>query len=468
MKRSSVSLIMIFAMLIACFSGTAGAVPVPDYGVYTDRAVVALYECGLLNGRGELENGMPDLDEDGTVTRGEAVIMAVRLAGGETGALAGAYESHPFSDVPDWADGYVATAYALGIANGMGETWFGFQEPVTLEQYLTLVLRVMGVSNVDWESPYQQADKAGLVYLKSGARFTRGDMAAVTYSALSCEREPGLTWYDFLDRLGCLSHRTMPVPELVPGPVLTGVSNTASVSTVEEMCAAMAKIIRAHYTTAVLKVPEGQEHTLAAALVREEIGRFPDVQTLSAKMTAGTVTVTITYRDHARVMAYLEGRTDSLSEDDARLLRLARQACASLVNGGMSEYERVKAIHDYLVSTVTYQETGSRSHTALGALEDQMAVCQGYTQAFSLLCYLSGIDCVYISGTATDYMGNVEGHSWNMVKVHGAWYHVDVTWDDPTGGPLSYDYFLVGDASMSRHTWTQYPNWPKAPSDYGA
>ena len=464
MKRSVISLGLLLAVLASCLTGAA-AVSVPNYFTYRQQAAVKLYQCGLLNGRGELPNGLPDLDEDGSVTRGEAVVLAVRLAGAEAGALSGAHGSHSFSDVEDWADGYVATACALGIANGLSAEEFGFSQPVTVEQYLTMVLRALGFRNVDWQSPYAQADRVGLVY-RTGT-FTRGDLAAITYSALNYEKEPGLTWYEFLDRLGCLTHRTMPVPKLVPGPVLTDVSNTASVDTVEELCAAMAQIVRAHYSTAVLTVPEGQERALASALVKEEIRRFPDVQTLSATITTGTVTVAITYRDHARVMAYLEGRSDSLSEEDTRLLSLARQVTASLVNGGMSEYERVKAIHDYLAETVTYQETGPRSHSALGALEDHLAVCQGYTQAFSLLCYLSGVDCAYISGTATDLGGRTEPHSWNMVKVGSAWYHVDVTWDDPTGGALSYDYFLVADASMSRHTWTQYPSWPRASRDYG-
>lgn len=32
---------------------------------------------------------------------------------------------------------------------------------------------------------------------------------------------------------------------------------------------------------------------------------------------------------------------------------------------------------------------------------------------------------------------------WNMIKLDGQWYNMDVTWDDPIGGSLKYDYFCI-------------------------
>lgn len=96
----------------------------------------------------------------------------------------------------------------------------------------------------------------------------------------------------------------------------------------------------------------------------------------------------------------------------------------------------------------------------------EKAVCDGYTHAFDLLCYLSGIDCLKIAGTA-----NGGGHAWNKVELDGVWYNVDVTWDDPVviggGDMLRYDYFLVSDETLARdHQWTAYSGQPDCPADY--
>ena len=129
----------------------------------------------------------------------------------------------------------------------------------------------------------------------------------------------------------------------------------------------------------------------------------------------------------------------------------------------MSEYERVKAFHDYLVNNTTYGGTNNRMFTAGGALVDGYAVCDGYAMAFDLLCYLSGIECVRVTG----YAG--ESHAWNKVRVNGSWYNIDVTWDDPVSSRpmLIYDYFLISDAAISRdHIQDSNPYWPTAPANW--
>ena len=150
------------------------------------------------------------------------------------------------------------------------------------------------------------------------------------------------------------------------------------------------------------------------------------------------------------------------------LLEEAQRVHAQLVKEGMSEYEQVKAFHDYLVNFNTYQETGERSHNAIGALIDGKAVCSGYARAFDLLCYLSGIECIQVTGEGISE-GTVEPHAWNKVKVDGNWYNIDVTWDDPVGPKpmLTYDYFLISDNSIAKdHRWYLYSHLPNAPEDF--
>lgn len=138
-----------------------------------------------------------------------------------------------------------------------------------------------------------------------------------------------------------------------------------------------------------------------------------------------------------------------------------------IVTPGMSEYEKVKAIHDYLIIHVDYDYDNlaagtlpDTAFTAEGALFLHSAVCEGYARAFSLLCDRSGIENALVYGTADDGTG-VQNHAWNQVRVDGEWYNIDVTWDDPLmdgepvtdGSNMVYDYFLVPDMTLlGNHT----------------
>lgn len=138
-----------------------------------------------------------------------------------------------------------------------------------------------------------------------------------------------------------------------------------------------------------------------------------------------------------------------------------------IITPSMSEYEKVRAIHDYLVIHVDYDYDNlaagtlpDTAFTAEGALLLHSAVCEGYAKAFSLLCDQSGIENILVYGTADDGTG-VQTHAWNQVRVDGEWYNIDVTWDDPLmngeqvtdGSNLIYDYFLVPDLTLlGNHT----------------
>ncbi len=138
-----------------------------------------------------------------------------------------------------------------------------------------------------------------------------------------------------------------------------------------------------------------------------------------------------------------------------------------IVTPSMSEYEKVKAIHDYLIIHVDYDYDNlaagtlpDTAFTAEGALLLHSAVCEGYAKAFSLLCDQSGLENILVYGTANDGTG-IQSHAWNQVRVDGEWYNIDVTWDDPLmngeqatdGSNLTYDYFLVPDLTLlGNHT----------------
>lgn len=116
----------------------------------------------------------------------------------------------------------------------------------------------------------------------------------------------------------------------------------------------------------------------------------------------------------------------------------------SLVNSGMTAYEKELTIHDALLNRCQYQ-SGSYPHSAYGPLVEGKAVCEGYARAFQYLMHRVGISCMVVSGT-----GHGEAHAWNAVQIGKSWYYTDVTWDDPVGGDgtIYYAYFNLTRAAM--------------------
>ncbi|MGN0968862.1 MAG: leucine-rich repeat protein [Oscillospiraceae bacterium] len=171
----------------------------------------------------------------------------------------------------------------------------------------------------------------------------------------------------------------------------------------------------------------------------------------------------VSYANGLEVIPYRQGVSAGLDGQSAQVLQKAEEILGGIITENMSEYEKVKAIHDYLVNHTRYQYSLA-GISAAHAILNGTAICEGYSNAFLLLCELSDIDCLFVSGTAGG------GHAWNKVRVDGVWYNVDVTWDDPTGGAdtLRYDYFLISDAALSKdHTWDR--DWlPASETDYPA
>lgn len=167
--------------------------------------------------------------------------------------------------------------------------------------------------------------------------------------------------------------------------------------------------------------------------------------------------------------------------------RKSDEICAGLT----TDYDKVLAIHDFVVNHMTYIKGGKESYgpdldpsidltayentnisfetdqtrdlpdelgfgaenntlyAAMRALKHGTGVCNNYAALFGLLCYAQGIPAMYAGGTA------YELHAWNAVKVDGEWRWVDTTWDDQASG-IRYDYFLCPTEFISTDHETRY------------
>ena len=174
--------------LLLCLSA-AGAAEGRDLTSQEGQAM-RLERLGLFLGVGEDENGFTDFDLDRTPSREEAVTMLVRALGKDSEA-AGMAKSHPFSDVPAWADGYVSYAYAQGLTKGTSNTTFGAGETATGAMYVTFMLRALNyVDGTDftWDDPWALAEDCGILPERVDREtFLRADAVDVTVAALSAK-----------------------------------------------------------------------------------------------------------------------------------------------------------------------------------------------------------------------------------------------------------------------------------------
>ena len=122
-----------------------------------------------------------------------------------------------------------------------------------------------------------------------------------------------------------------------------------------------------------------------------------------------------------------------------------------------SHYETVKSVYEYLILSTEYSMDSPDNQNICSVFLDKKSVCNGYAKAAQYLLGSYGIPCIIVNGTAA---GNA--HAWNIVEISGAYYHMDVTWGDPSfytlegeeksGVPdIDYSYLCVTEAEIGRN-----------------
>ncbi len=121
------------------------------------------------------------------------------------------------------------------------------------------------------------------------------------------------------------------------------------------------------------------------------------------------------------------------------------------IHDGMTPLQKALSIHDYLIAHCTYDSSKNRN-TGYDLVVHGSTMCTGYAEAYMDILNRLGIPCKLVQSDAMN-------HAWNLVQLEGQWYHVDLTWDDPT--PNSYGmarhlFFLLTDEEMLTHTLKHY------------
>ena len=131
----------------------------------------------------------------------------------------------------------------------------------------------------------------------------------------------------------------------------------------------------------------------------------------------------------------------------ARVEKLVRPAVT------MTELEKEQYVHDFICQNVRYDKLKkSYSHEILGPLGQGVGVCVGIAKTVKILCDQLGIWCIVVISEANPEKNIKYRHAWNIVKIGGAYYHLDATFDNTLShmGPIRYDYFNLDDGKVFR------------------
>ncbi len=155
--------------------------------------------------------------------------------------------------------------------------------------------------------------------------------------------------------------------------------------------------------------------------------------------------------------SYLESK--EVSQAKKEKLDTAIAEALKAIPSGLSPVEKVLALNEYLVLNTVYTKNADK-YTTYHVLVDKTALCQGYSYAFQYLIEQLGLECQIVTSDAMNHM-------WNMVKIDGFWYHVDVTWNDLTPdylGHVSHNYLLLSDYKIKDSSHDHYGWNADAPS----
>jgi len=142
---------------------------------------------------------------------------------------------------------------------------------------------------------------------------------------------------------------------------------------------------------------------------------------------------------------YYEGVLDDI-EAVQSALQTAENTIREQLNGQTDRYVIASKIHEYITDLMSYPLDYAPGygywHTISGPLLEKYnheGVCEGYAKLFKYFCDQFDVPCMIVIGSSSS--GGEVDHMWNNAQMEdGAWYLVDVTWDD--GSTPRWTYFM--------------------------
>lgn len=185
------------------------------------------------------------------------------------------------------------------------------------------------------------------------------------------------------------------------------------------------------------------------------------------------------------VSSHVTPKFSNTTNNAYRIYEKAKEVLRDIISDEMTDYEKALSIFDYIMLNTTYDYNTFTNTPGQDPMQfmcyylegvflntNNIAVCDGYSKAFALMCNMEGINAVRIMGSAGG-----GGHAWNKVEIDDNWYVVDLTWTeiqqdvdptefvakedaygrkfltkyDPTEEECAHTYFMVSDKEINTH-----------------
>ncbi|QGQ97353.1 hypothetical protein EHS13_21925 [Paenibacillus psychroresistens] len=147
---------------------------------------------------------------------------------------------------------------------------------------------------------------------------------------------------------------------------------------------------------------------------------------------------------------YPETALSLLDTEEQQILKKAQSMLKPIIKPEMGEFQKEKAIYDFLVTYGSYDYNTLRisrgqsvdlsdppanpyAGNVHGSILDGFAVCSGWSEAYHLLFTLVGME-----SKAPLVKLNGEAHQFVSVKVDGEWYHIEATTKEELGSKTFY------------------------------
>ena len=184
--KRALSLALASVMVMGLMVVGSGASYVDVSSENNVEAIEVLQKVGVMTGD---ENGK--FNPDANVTRNEMAVIMSNMLDYKVSNYAG---TAPFTDVPSWAEPYVAACYTHGIISGYDAKTFGGSDSVTAAQAALMMMKALGYFQYqsdfgeDWQmATIREANKIDLykdVNATAVAPMTRNDVAQLALNTL--------------------------------------------------------------------------------------------------------------------------------------------------------------------------------------------------------------------------------------------------------------------------------------------
>lgn len=238
-----------------------------------------------------------------------------------------------------------------------------------------------------------------------------------------------------------------------------------------EYCNIVKQSINNYDSSIIIKIKDFDKETYDVDSMNN-ILKANELETLNSSVKRYTITQYDILNTFLKIDFRYVDSVEELKRKEKLVNEKVQEIVKSTITNEMGEYEKEKALYDYLVNNCEYDmdtfNSGvwDKNNDEYSALINGLSMCKGYAQAMNRLLKAANIESKIVIGDIIDAEEPDKeklGHAWNIVKINGKNYHIDATWDSTYthmyNETSSYFFNLADEEIESTRTWERksYP-----------